>query len=56
MDANRKLDGGSFSLGGNHPPNGAVADSNRDVWPDKVIPDFATQNLSVLINTEALFP
>jgi hypothetical protein len=30
--------------------NGAVADFNRDGWLDVVIPDFATRNLSVLIN------
>jgi hypothetical protein len=44
------LDGGSYSLGGNHPLNGAVADLNRDGWPDVVIPDFATRNVTVLIN------
>jgi len=44
------LDGGSYSLGGDHPLNGAVADLNRDGWPDVVIPDFATRNVSVLIN------
>lgn len=44
------LDGGSYSLGGNHPLNGAVADLNRDGWPDVVIPDFATENISVFIN------
>ena len=44
------LDGGSYSLGGNHPLNGAVADLNGDGWPDVVIPDFSTRNVSVLIN------
>lgn len=44
------FDRGSYGLGGNHPLNGAVADLNRDGWPDVVIPDFATRNLTVLIN------
>jgi VCBS repeat protein len=42
-------DSGPYALGSDA-LNGAVADFNRDGWPDVVVPGFNARNVSVLIN------